>query len=436
MENVEEIQHMSDIQYPMANYLQEGVTASEAVELLKQNDCLSFPQLRSGLFPAANFDNLEADETGMANAWLRDSAVVGLELLTTDPDAIDISRAARSVLDRLHMVRPTFERAIANGSAPQDNADRPPVRFAGQDSEPRYDWANAQNDALGYSLQFIGAASQAGKLEVNEDDKSIVDTVVSYLDTAKYWQDEESGHWEEVKKVNASSIGTVIAGLRAAHDIVSDPEQVIGLVEAGQNALQEILPAESKTQGMERASDLALIFLVQPQGVVTGEMADKIIDESIQNLMGERGFRRYNGDSYWGPDYREHFLVGDRAADFSDPAMMAQRDQYVYPGGEAQWTFADPMVGAYFARKYQQTGSEEDASRAQEFMARALGNVITHTKADTSETVWRLPELFFVENGQWVPNDHLGLLWGQANLMYGLSVYKEVFGDKPITAST
>lgn len=424
---------MSDntqVQYPMTDLLEEGVSAAHVLELLKGNDCLTFPQLRSGLFPAANFDNLEKDETGMANAWSRDSAFIGLILLKTQPSDV-VEKAARGLIDRLHMVRSSFKNAIKNGHAPEDDKERPPVRFAGQGSEPRYDWANAQNDALGYSLQFIGAAVKSGNLEISDEDKVVLDTVVFYLDAVKYWQDAESGHWEEIKKVNASSIGTVIAGLQAVHDIVSDPNVVMELIKTGRAALNSILPDESKTPGMERLFDSALVFLVEPQGVVTDEMAATIIAGTEQNLMGEHGFRRYNGDSYWGPDYREHFLLGDRAADFSDPKDMAQRDQYLYPGGEAQWTFIDPMVAAYYSRRYQKTGNSEDAQKAQTFMARSLSCIITHQK-DGGERVWRLPELFFIEKGIWVPNDHLGLLWGQANLLYGLQVYKEVFGDEPI----
>jgi hypothetical protein len=51
-----------------------------------------------------------------------------------------------------------------------------------------------------------------------------------------------------------------------------------------------------------------------------------------------------------------------------------------------------------------------------------------HTKGD-GKVVWRIPELFFLEKGKWVPSDHMGLLWAQANLLYGLRVYDEVFGE-------
>lgn len=418
--------------YPLISYLREGISANEAIKLLKQNNCLSFPQLRSGLFPAAIFENLEKDETGMANAWLRDSACIGTILLRVGEKDI-AARAARGVINKLNEVHQSFEDTIQAGLAPSDDKKRPPVRYANPDSIPRYDWVNAQNDALGYSLQFIGACSDAGLVDLAVEDITAIDMVVSYLAAVRYWQDDESGHWEEVKKVNASSIGTVVGGLEAIRLKASNEYLVDSLITKGRESLQAILPDESITPGRERKNDSALIFLIEPQGVVSGRLAEQIIRNAMQNLMGEHGFRRYNGDSYWGPDYRKHFLVADRAADFSNTEDMAIRNKYVFPGGEAQWTFIDPLVSSYYSRKYKETGKQADAQLARHFIARSLNNIIAYKNNETKEETWRIPELFFFEEGHWVPNDHLGLLWGQANLLYGLTVYQEVLGDSLIT---
>jgi phosphorylase kinase alpha/beta subunit len=295
----------------------------------------------------------------------------------------------------------------------------------GQDSEPRYDWANAQNDAIGYSLQLIGEAHKQGVIHANRE---LIDVVISYLETIRYWEDSDSGHWEEIKKVNASSIGTVIAGLRAVREVASDSIKVTALIEKGSQALDALLPFESKSSSLVRQYDAALIFLIEPQHVVDDGMAVKILSDVEKHLMGGHGFRRYVGDSYWAPDYREHFQLGDRTADFSKPKNMALRDSYLTPGGEAQWTLFDPMVAAYYARNYQKTGNIESAKKARQFIIRSLGSVMPHTKGD-GKVVWRIPELFFLEKGKWVPSDHMGLLWAQANLLYGLRVYDEVFGE-------
>lgn len=424
---------MATMSYPLLGYMKSGISVAQVKKLLTKNDCLSFPQLRSGLFPAANFDNLEKDETGMADAWLRDTACIGIILLSSG-ETETVAKATRGVITKLREVRESFENVINVGTAPNDNKMRPPVRYSTQESIPRYDWANAQNDALGYSLQLIGLAVQANLIELAIDVIATLDMVIEYLDAVSYWQDAESGHWEEVRKVNSSSVGTVVGGLRCVVDYVSDRDRVETLISNGLGVLKKTLPNESATLGLERAADAALIFLVEPQRVIGGRLAERIIESAQVSLMGGRGFRRYNGDSYWGPDYREHFLTSDRAADFSKPKDMARRNQYLFDGGEAQWTFFDPLVSAYYARHFQKSGEAEDAIMAQAFMVRALNNIVKHRNAETGKLVWRIPELFFIEKGEWVPNDHLGLLWGEANLLYGLNVYEEVFANKPIKA--
>jgi len=416
--------------FPFKDLLLEGVTAQQAIGLLEANDVFTFPQLESGLFPAANFDNLEHDETGMADAWLRDSACVGLALLKSGRrDAA--SRAATATIACLESIVDRLNEIIANGHAPEDDTLRPPVRFTGQQSVPQYEWANAQNDALGYGLLFIGESVKEGLIADNESLRPIIDLLINYLETIAYWQDEDSGHWEEVIKLNASSVGTVVAGLRAVRDITQDAVKLEALIARGDEALRAILPFESRTLGKEREFDAAQLFLVEPQQVLSGDQAAEVIKGVEQALMGDHGIRRYNGDSYWGPDYREHFQLGSRAIDFSNPKNMELRDYYLNSDDEAQWTLFDPMLALYYIHQFEKTNSDHDKVRADMFVARSLMSVITHEKPN-SETVWRIPESFFKENDEWVPNDHLGLLWSQANLLLCLSEYKKVFGEQVI----
>ena len=416
--------------FPFKDYLRQGVSAQRAVELLEDNDAFTFPQLESGLFPAANFDNLENDETGMADAWIRDSACIGLALLRSGRREI-AGKTAIAIVSCLESISDRLQEIITSGHAPEDDTLRPPVRFTGQQSIPQYEWANAQNDAIGYGLLFIGESVQEGILKNDESLRSLIDMLINYLEVIAYWQDEDSGHWEEIKKLNASSVGTVIAGLRAVRGISGDVVKLEALIARGDEALQSILPFESKTPGNEREFDAAQIFLVEPQQLLTGDQAAKIINGAERALLGDHGIRRYNGDSYWGPDYREHFQLGSRAIDFSNPKNMALRDYYLNSDDEAQWTLFDPMIAVYYIHHYEASGSDEDKKQADRFITRSLMSVVTHEK-QSGEVVWRIPESFFKENGKWVPNDHLGLLWSQAYLLYGLTTYARVFGEQLI----
>ncbi len=415
------------VERPLLPYLHGGISAGDALKLLNEHDTLTFPQLKSGLFPAANFDDVSRDETGMADAWLRDSACVGMALQHAGYSA-QAKSAVEGVLLCLNSIEQSFTNAIAASGRLDGEITRPPVRFTGETSEPLYSWANAQNDALGYSLQCIGQAVDTDLIELTNNEKASVELAVLYLEAIRYWEDEDSGHWEEIKKVNASSIGTVVSGLRAVRGIFSDSTKLTALIENGTQALAAILPAESKTTDNERLHDGALLFLAEPHRAVSDEVAATIISQVEENLMGEYGIRRYAGDSYWGPNYREHFPLGVRTADFSNPEAMKLRDHYVTSGTEAQWTLFDPLLSMYYAHQYQKDGGVESANKAARFLVRALKSVIVHEK-NNGEVIWRIPELFFLEGDRWVPNDHLGLLWAQANLLQALRTYEEVFAD-------
>ncbi len=421
---------MTSIDYPLIDYLRKGISAKQARQLLVKNNCFNFPQLKSGLFPAAIFDDPKKDKTGMTDAWLRDTACIGIMLLKSGEHTI-AGHTTRGVINKLSESRKAFEDAIKNKLGSKKIV-RQAVRYSGQESVPRYDWANAQNDALGYALQLIGLAASSHIIKLNKADITTIDLIVDYLEAISYWKDTDSGHWEEVQKVNASSIGTVVGGLRSIKNFNVNQSKVKALIYNGSAVLKETLPYESLTPGHERKDDASLIFLVEPQHVIKGKLAEKIILSAEKNLMGERGFRRYNGDSYWGPDYRQHFLINERAADFSNPKKMEDRNKYIMSGNEAQWTIIDPLISAYYCRRFQKSKNSQDATKAQLFMVRSMKNIITHLNTETNEQTWKMPELFFLEEGHLVPNDHLGLLWGQANLMYSLKVYEDTFSSSLI----
>jgi hypothetical protein len=133
-----------------------------------------------------------------------------------------------------------------------------------------------------------------------------------------FWQDEDSGHWEETRKISASSIGVVVAGLREwlalmgvaqiAPDARTHRRQVteaVDLIDRGRAALAAILPGECAqlSPDQNRRYDAALVFLLHPLGVIDGPMADLLLSDVRRMLTGQIGIRRYLGDSYWAPDY-------------------------------------------------------------------------------------------------------------------------------------
>ncbi len=396
--------------------IESGGDSRAVLSALHAHGCLAFPQLRSGLFPAIQ-TSLEEDKTGYANAWLRDSACVALGLIAHG-ERQQSTRAVHGVLHVLHGALPTIEEALRSPQFPLPTAHRIPSRFAGEDSSPRSEWANAQNDAIGYALLLLGTAAVEGMLQTTPKDVRLIDRILAYLNHIRYWEDEDSGHWEEVRKRNASSIGSVLAGIRAVRPLLDDGRLVDRLDEQGSTALEELLPYETRGGPHERRVDAALIGLVEPLGVVKGGMADRIMADVEEHLVAEFGIARYRGDSYWAPDYRSHFAMGVRAGDFSNSADMDERNAYLTPGDEAQWTLFDSLMAICYVRKE----SSADLVRAQHYLCRALGQIVELPSGE-----WRIPEAFFLEQGSWVPNDHVGLLWAQVNLIRALDACKHLF---------
>ena len=402
----------------------EGLSTKQLQILMESHDFFEFPQFESGLFPAVSFSGADGTATGYRNSWMRDSAVIATELLRsgrTQP----AQKAARGLLAALRSVEVFLDDIVSEGRAPQEASERPPIRFVGQQSVPMMGWANAQNDALGYCLWCVGSLVSEKKLKLSEAEIKLLRKVLRYFQAIKYWRDEDSGHWEETPKLESSSVGTVMAGISAVRPFVGEAALCDTLLDRGQKMLDRTLPDESIGKGTRRNADAALLFLVEPLGIIDGSVAHTIISDIEHELSGDYGVRRYVGDSYWAPDYRQHFDIVSRGTDFSSNGMAA-RDAFRRKGGEAQWTLSDPLLAVYYAKLYKRTKRKADKREANYRLLRSLGQIIN--RPDRADS-WCLPEAYCLEGSSWVPNDNLGLLWSHANLLYAVKVFGDTFGN-------
>jgi glycosyl hydrolase family 15 len=406
----------------------ESVFSSQDVariaEELERHGTLKVKALGTGLFPAAGVDSSAG--SGYGNVWVRDNAFVAYAHLVGRQTQVAV-KAARSLLAFFEKSRPRFE-AITGGEVdPDDVMRRPHVRFDGERIAEITDqrWAHAQNDAFGYFLWLCARLGNAGALALDEEGARTLALFPAYFRAIRYWQDEDSGHWEEVRKREASSIGTVVAGLQGLLALVVSDRRVFraagfgarfetaiaDLVEKGVRALEAILPSECVQLSplQNRRYDAALIFLIHPLGVVRGPMADLILHDVDRFLTGAFGVRRYLGDSYFAPDY-DRLTAGEGTRDWSND--IEARDALLEQiGQEAQWCLFDPMLSALYGERYRETGSSRDRERQILHFQRALAQVT----AD-----WRCPELYYLKEGVYVPNPHTPLLWTQANLSIAL----------------
>jgi phosphorylase kinase alpha/beta subunit len=412
----------------VAELFRERYTAEEVRrvrEFLRAQGTFRFPTTEHGLFPAAVAHTSEQDYTGYAHVWVRDTIHIAHAHWMIGQTEVAV-RAVRALARFLHTQLAKIEAIVQGECDASDAMLRPHIRFDGHRlTEVPEKWAHAQNDALGYFLWLYARLLAADVLTAEHlaDDARLIAALIRYLRAIRYWQDEDSGHWEETRKIEASSIGAVVAALRAWHEVHGRIESHRGqydlneLIAPGVSALHATLPAECVQPDPTKARryDAALLFLIYPLEVVNGELAEQIVTDVKQHLMGPYGIRRYLGDSYWCADYKTALAPEQRTADFSDD--LTSRDRLLRPGMEAQWCIFDPILSIIHGRRYQRSGDPAELAQQTHHFHRALNQL---TSPADRFPAYRCPESYYCEAGQWVPNDVTPLLWTQANLLLAL----------------
>ena len=411
----------------------------EDVEVITQhliaNGTFRFPTLPSGLCSAAFVESRDLAYTGYQNVWVRDNVHIAHHFHVLGEHG-KAARVVAAITRFLHSQRHKLDDIVAGRADPQDVILRPHVRFDGEKLvELQERWAHAQNDAIGYWMWLLPMLAQAGHLTPSAQDIDLLAAFVEYFAAIRFWQDEDSGHWEEARKVEASSIGVATAGLAAARDYLAAmtlratppmmpkslaeraSDQAGALVQRGRAALDSILPCEcvQDAPAKRRRCDAALLFLIYPVRIVNGAMADAIVADVVTSLSGPYGVRRYRGDSYWCADYKTLLDLDRRTVDVSD--NMSARDRLLRPGGEAQWCIFDPILSVIQGLKYRSTGDAAALELQHHHLNRSLRQL---TGPGTSFPPLRCPESYYCENGRYVPNDITPLLWTQANLRLAL----------------
>jgi len=408
---------------------------NEIIAFLQQMGTLNFPALPNGLFPAAVVGQ-DKTYTGYSYIWVRDN----IHIAHAHYAIGKISVAAKTLATLMHYFskhQKRFVDVISGRADPANPMNRPHIRFKGNTLEEIDEkWAHAQNDALGYFLWLFCKLVNEGRLSPSKDDLGTLALFPLYFQAIRYWQDEDSGHWEEIRKISASSIGVVIAGLQEFSKLIGvgrvgapigEVQSVESLITKGRTSLLSILPSEcvQPDPARQRPYDGALLFLVYPLEVVENQMADRILENTRAHLQGEYGIRRYLNDSYWAPDYKKKLAPSLRTMDFSDD--LTSRDKLlIATGQEAQWSIFDPIISCIYGSRFKQTSNEAFLARQTDYLNRSLGQITSEEFQDVPP--FRCPELYYLENDHYVPNDHVPLLWTQANLMLSLWAMKASCG--------
>jgi phosphorylase kinase alpha/beta subunit len=327
----------------------------------------------TGLFTASAHDVA----TGYNKAWLRDIYFMTLGFKYTGEMSV-VQETAKALLKILDTHKEKISWAVHN--KPFETWQYIHARYNPETFEEYWEeWGNKQNDAVGEVLYLIADCENLGfTVAETDEEKSLVQLLVNYLNAIEYWNDADSGIWEENQEVRASSIGAVVCALRAAKKLsyITLPE---GMLEKGEEALHAMLPRETKT----RFCDLALLTLIFPFEVTTKEETEKILSNVEYFLTRDMGVIRYRNDRYYNNN----------------------EDGY---SEEAEWS----MGLAWLSIIYAKLG---DKQKAEEYFVRA---------GKTVNKDGLIPELWFSHTER--PNDNIPLGWAESMYVVALALIKEM----------
>lgn len=374
-----------------------------------------FKKYETGLYPAA-FISEKNEYTGYQNVWIRDNFYVAYAHLVIGDTKVAVD-VAKGITKYLLKYQYKFEE-IVNGKLNYKNSmNRPHIRFNGEKLEEiNVNWPHAQNDALGYYLFLVCRLANFKNIEITKSEIGLFVLLIKYFNKIKFWKDKDNGHWEETKKVEASSIGVVVSALidlkilaknEGITEIYIISKLLDKLIIKGQKALNKLLPSESN----KRKYDAALLFLIFPMKIVSEKIENKILENITENLQGDFGVKRYLGDSFWCTNYKSFLKPENRT---TTHISIKERNKLVKPGEEAQWCIFDPILSIINGLKYRKTKDENYLKKQIEYFNRSICQI---TGDNCELGSFKCSELYYLENGNYVPNDVVPLYWSQANLM-------------------
>jgi hypothetical protein len=408
-------------------------TPEQIEEIKKQIVASGSHEIRAvahGLF-AASGSQLPDSITGYQNVWVRDNIMVANSFRERGMlvPAINCMNGLTKFFEKQQR---RFKEIIDDPVRvlKEDANRRPHIRFTAQSLwELPEKWPHAQNDALGQALWFRFLLANTGELPITPEAWAIYALFPDYFEAIEYWQDKDSGAWEEGRKINNSSVGAVLAGLEELLKFANSFDEKNGakavrpseveiskwkkLIEKGRARLDATLPFEAPA---ERMVDSALLFLIHPLGVLGSRpMQDAVLNLVQARLKGDIGIKRYAGDSYFCQDFDEWLAPGQMSTDFSD--RLDFRDAFLQPNCEAQWCIFDPVLSIIYGERYLENPADEQSYKKQiHYFNRSLRQVTTEGHC---------PELYFLKQGRYVANAHTPLAWTQGNQALALSILEK-----------
>lgn len=390
-------------------------------------------------------------------AWTRDMACIAFAMSEVG-NIIDATRVAKCLAEFYNRKeeRGRFTSFLFDPNAKEkfhnaDTREHPQIRAwidkasLGTMQESDQGWNHKQLDAIGEWLWLTFRLVNEGKLNLSElndhlsteiNDENIVDSIfcvaLRYLIKVHFWNQEDAACWEDFNKPNrASSMGTCLAALIEAKEYFENnnwnsiniyesdtfKQELIVSIENGRKSLRERIPDDGREaiETDDITDDSSLTFLLHPFNPGLSKAQEEAILKTIYKNQGEIGFTRRPHDIYVGMDY---IYNSNGEGIYSDTSLSDYK--------AAQWTIFDPILSAYYYRKYINSGGRdvESFSLAENHLRRAQDQVTKQdevfTKAD-GKTIFipkgTIPEAYWFDTkeGRWRPNENSPLFWAEAN---------------------
>jgi len=333
---------------------------------------------KNGLVQAADRPvNSLDDPTHYDAIWLRDTLWVHLGL-KSEGRKVDAKKVLLKMFDYLsskdQLAR--FKKIIANPEiikGPDGAMEVVHIRFDG--ASPTFQdvqinghpqkWNHKQNDALGLFYDLALRNIKEGIIdpaELSDSRYQILVLLPAYFARIKFYEMEDAGSWEEIEKVNTSSVGLVTSSLERLVKILEVREvSTLDLVDGLNNAanklgLKDYLDVSKLDKLIDRGydrifsqldkggesppirmADAALLNLIYPAKLSRLSTERKLsILNLVRPLIGEVGIKRYLQDSYQSGNFWFH--AGD-TDDTSSSKAFENRGKKFIEGSEAQWFF-------------------------------------------------------------------------------------------------
>jgi len=242
--------------------------------------------------------------------WLRDNFFCATPQLWKDPNSY--IKTYQTWLDYYTQIEEKYSKftSLINKGYIKHEWEFPNPRINGDLTEIHESgWVHLQIDQFGYFYKGIATGEKIGlKIIRNQKDVEIINKSIEMLSKLNFPYISESGIWEANREYpRASTIGVVFGGLKALSELNNQKIHIPShLLENSLDSLKSVLPKETPS----RDFDLAQLILLYPFNILD-TVTDNVILKNIENnLVSEKGLKRYVGDNYFFDECEANWTMG------------------------------------------------------------------------------------------------------------------------------